>query len=233
MPNVARPGTAASPGPRIWTRPTAVGRPAHVNRPVAVPQRAQMNPNFYQNRWRAMEHQRNLYVRPAPRPYAHAPYVHGGHRYYAYHPYAYHAYRPFYWGRGFYPFGTFVASLGATALFLDFANTQYGYDDGTWYQPVNGGYDVVTAPVGAVIPGLPSDAELVAPDTYYYGGTFYAYDGGRYRVIAPWAGLVVSRLPPGGEEVMLGAQRYVRFGSILYQPIFQDGAYRYEVVEVR
>jgi hypothetical protein len=192
-----------------------------------------VNPSFYQNRWRDMRYRQNTFVRPAPRPYARPPYVHGGHRYYAYHPYRYHAYRPHHYGPGFYPFGAFVGSLAAGALFLDIANTRYGYADGVWYTPVSGGYDVVTAPIGAVVPVLPSGAEQVAPDVYYYAGAYYQYVGGRYRVIAPWAGLVVSSLPPGGEEVAIGAQRYVRFGNTYYQPIVVDGQYRYEVVEVR
>jgi hypothetical protein len=176
---------------------------------------------------------RNTYVRPAYRPYDRPPYVHGGHRYYSYHPYGYHPYRPHDWGPTFSPFGAFVTSLAATAIILDIGGTPYAYDEGVWYAPDEGGYDVVTAPVGGVVAALPSDAELVAPDVYYYGGAYYRRSGGRFHVITPWAGLVVSNLPPGGEEVAIGAQRYVRFGSTYYQPIFQNGRYGYEVVEVR
>jgi hypothetical protein len=184
-------------------------------------------------RGRDLHYQRNTYVRPATAPYARAPYVHGGHRYYAHHPYAYHRYHPHTWGAGFYPFGAFVGSLAATAIFVDIADSQYAYDQGVWYAPDESGYDVVTAPVGGVVPELPSDAELVAPGVYYYGGAYYERFGGGFRVVQPWAGLVVSSLPPGGEEVVIGSQHYVRFGATTYQPIIVDGQPRYEVVEVR
>jgi hypothetical protein len=186
------------------------------------------------NQGRDIHYQRNTAVRPPVQAYSRPPYVHGGHRYYAHHPYDYHPYHPYFWGAGFQPFGAFFASLAATAILIDIADTQYGYADGTWYAPVDGGYDVVTAPVGAVIPSLPGDAEQVAQDTYYYGGAYYQQlSDGSYRVVTPWAGLVVSQLPPGGEEIEVGDQHYVRFGSTYYQPIIVDGQYRYEVVEVR
>lgn len=185
------------------------------------------------NQGHDVHYQRNTFVRPAPQAYSRAPYVYGGHRYYAHHPYGYHPYRPFFFGPRFHPFGAFFASLAATAIFVDIADTQYAYDQGTWYAPVEGGYDVVTAPVGAQIATLPGDAEQVAPDVYYYGGAYYQAVGGGYQVITPWAGLVVSQLPPGGQDVVIGSQHYVLFGSTYYQPIIVDGQYKYEVVEVR
>jgi hypothetical protein len=186
------------------------------------------------NQGRDVHYQRNTFVRPAPQPYSRPPYVHGGHRYYAHHHYDYHPYRPHYWGAGFYPFGAFFTSLAASAILIDIADTQYQYAQGVWYAPVEGGYDVVTAPVGAVVPGLPSDAEQVAQDVYYYGGAYYQQNAdGSFTVVTPWAGLVVSQLPPGGEEITIGDQSYVRFGATYYQPIVQDGQYMYEVVEVR
>jgi hypothetical protein len=185
------------------------------------------------NQGRDAHVRRNTYVRPAPQPYARPPYVHGGHRYYSHHPYAYHRYHPHFYGPSFHPFGVFLGSLAATAIFVDIADTQYGYDEGVWYAPVEDGYDVVTAPVGAVVPGLPGDAEEVAPGVFYYAGAYYQRFGDRYRVVTPWAGLVVSSLPPGGEEVVVGTQHYVRFGSTYYQPIILDGQPRYEVVELR
>ena len=49
----------------------------------------------------------------------------------------------------------------------------------------------------------------------------------------PTAGALVSNLPEGGEEVKIGDQTYVQFGETYYQPIQNNGANMYEVVQVK
>jgi len=73
----------------------------------------------------------------------------------------------------------------------------------------------------------------VAPGVYYYAGAYYQWNGGGYTVVAPQAGTVVNQLPPGGEEITIGNQTYIRFGETYYQPILVNGQPAYEVVEVR
>jgi hypothetical protein len=233
------PQMAPQPRPVAPTRNFAqprVGRPIYTSpgaRNVAVPHGRPGNTYVRVDRGHDVHVQRNTYVRPAPRPYARAPYVYGGHRYYAYHPYYYHAYSPFFFGPAFVPFGVFVGALAATAIIVNVADTPYRYDQGVWYAPTDGGYDVVTAPVGAFVPTLPPGAVAVAPNTYYYGGAYYAPTVGGYTVVAPQAGTVVDQLPPGGEEVTIGDQTYVRFGDTYYLPFLDNGQPRYEVVQVQ
>jgi hypothetical protein len=220
----------ATPAPQR-TAPTTSGRTGNVNtgtRNVNV-----QNQNVTVNRSRDVHVHHNTVVRPAPRAYARPPYAYGGRRYYAHHAYAYHRYTPFYWGRGFYPFGAFVATLGAAAVAVTVANTAYHYYSGVWYLPASGGYTVVTAPVGGVITTLPPEAVVVSGSTYYYGGAYYDKSAEGYKVVAPQAGTVVEKLPPGGEEVTIGEHKYVKFGDTYYQPIERDGKQMYEVVEVK
>jgi hypothetical protein len=176
---------------------------------------------------------RNTFVRPAPRPYVRAPHVYGGRRFYAYHPYAFHRYRPFYFGPRFFPFGTFVVTLGAGAAVVGSGDASYYYDEGVWYLPDNDGYDVVSAPVGATIVALPAGATAVTDDVYYYGGVYYQRGSDGYTVVTPMAGTVVDNLPPGGEVVTLGDQTFVRFGDTYYQPISVDGQDKWEVVQIQ
>jgi hypothetical protein len=176
---------------------------------------------------------RTTVVRTGPRPYTRAPYAYRGRRYYSYNPYVYHRYTPYRWGPAFYPVGAFVGGVAATAIIVTAANQQYRYNQGVWYVPSGGGYEVVPAPVGAVVPALPPGAVGLGGNEYYYGGTYYQRTSGGYIVVAPQAGTVVENLPPGGEEVTIGDQVYVRFGETYYQPIDLGGRPGYEVVQVR
>ena len=92
---------------------------------------------------------------------------------------------------------------------------------------------MVTAPVGAMVTTLPAQATVVNNNNYYYGGAYYEKSGGEYKVVAPQAGTVVDELPPGGEEVTIGDQKYVKFGETYYQPFEDNGKKKYEVVEVK
>jgi len=189
--------------------------------------------NVRVDRSRDINVQRNTAVRAAPRPYTRAPYAHGGRRYYGHHSYAYHRYTPYAWGGAYRPFGAFVATVAATAIIVSVANTQYRYNQGVWYAPVSGGYNVVTAPVGATVATIPSQATVVNNNNYYYGGAYYEKTGDKYKVVAPQAGTVVDELPAGGEEVTVGEHKYVKFGDTYYQPIEENGKKKYEVVEVK
>ena len=173
----------------------------------------------------------------AYRPYTRPPYRHGGFVYFSYRPYFYHPYTPFFWGPVWHPWGFFVAALATTAIIVSVENAQYHYDQGVWYQPYNGGYQVVSAPVGGTITTLPPNAQTVVVNetvnNYYYGGDFYEKTEKGYSVVPATAGTIVPHLPEGGKEVKVGDQTYVQFGEIYYQPIQVDGKDMYEIVEVK
>jgi hypothetical protein len=170
------------------------------------------------------------------RPYRRPPHIYGGRRFYAYNPYFYHPYRPFFWGPLWHPWGFFVASLATTAIILSVENQRYYYNEGVFYEPTNGGYTVVPAPIGATIATLPPNTQTVPVNetthNYYYGGTYFQQSDNGYTVVAPTAGTIVENLPQGGTEVTIGNQRYVRFGETYYQPIQMNGKVMYEVVAV-
>lgn len=113
---------------------------------------------------------------------------------------------------------------------------QYYYDQGVFYLKGDGGYTVVSAPLGAVIKTLPSGYETITLEdntkNYYYGGTFYEKISTGYKVVAPLAGSVVEHISEGGEEVKMGDVTYVKLGETYFQPIQQDGKNMYEVADV-
>jgi hypothetical protein len=141
--------------------------------------------------------------------------------------------------------GPFVADESAIPSFSyyhyykteEVADGEYWYDQGVFYIKADGGYTVVSAPVGAKIKTLPSGYETITLDdntkNYYYGGAFYEKTSSGYTVVAPLAGSVVTNVSEGGEEVKLGDITYVKLGETYYQPIKLDGKNKYEVVDVQ
>jgi hypothetical protein len=177
---------------------------------------------------------RNTVVRPATGGYARAPYAYGGRRFYGNHGYRYHGYRGYGgWGAHWHPVGAVVGAVAVGATAVAVANMTYSYYAGVWYAPYGTGYTVVSAPIGATVTTVPSQAVQVENNYYYYGGTYYEKEGDEYTVVPPEAGTVVENLPEGGEEVTVGDRKYVKFGETYYQPIEEDGEPMYEVVEVR
>jgi hypothetical protein len=125
---------------------------------------------------------------------------------------------------------------GQDNLFETPVADEYWYDQGVFYLKADGGYTVVSAPIGAKIKTLPSGYETITLDdntkNYYYGGAFYEKTSAGYTVVAPTAGSVVSNVSEGGEEVKLGDVTYVKLGETYYQPIQLNGKNMYEVVAV-
>lgn len=113
---------------------------------------------------------------------------------------------------------------------------EYWYDEGVFYLKGDGGYTVVSAPIGAKIKTLPKGYETITLDdntkNYYYGATFYEKTSSGYTVVAPIAGAVVTNVSEGGEELKLGDVTYVKLGETYYQPIQENGKNMNEVVDV-
>ena len=223
------------PGQRDVSKPSGTGGGGH-NRVNIDNSRGDVNINIDNSKDVRIHNQRNTVVRHNPPGYYHRPpYYWGGHRYYCYHPYVYHPYTPFYWGPVWHSWGFFVATLAATAVVVSVNNAKYHYDQGVWYEPSNGGYTVVQAPVGGSVTSIPSGSQTVVVNNttnYYYGGAYYEKEGGSYTVVPPQAGAVVDNLPEGGEEVKIGDQTYVKYGETYYAPVQVDGKDKYEVVQV-
>jgi hypothetical protein len=149
------------------------------------------------------------------------------------HPYYYHPYRPYYWGPHWHPLGFFLSALAADAIWFNFSNQRYWYDDGCFYLPQNGGYAVVAAPIGALVASLPPGYETPVVDgvTYYFfAGVFYTDTGQGYQVIAAPPGAVIYQLPDGAVDQQIAGQDFLVYNNTWYEPISQDGQDAYEVV---
>jgi hypothetical protein len=150
------------------------------------------------------------------------------------HPYYYHPYHPYSWGPHWHPLGFFLSSLAADAIWFNFNNQRYWYDDGCFYLSQNGGYAVVAAPPGAIVSSLPPGYETpVASDgqTYYYfAGVFYVQTGQGYQVVAAPPGAVISNLPQGAVDQQINGEDFLVYNNTFFEPISQDGQDAYEVV---
>jgi len=90
----------------------------------------------------------------------------------------------------YYPsVGYSLLTLPGTRLAVNFGARHLFFNAGVWFEPVRtGGYVVVPAPLGAVVPVLPpAYATVPVPGgTYYYANeTYYAPTRGGFVVVAP------------------------------------------------
>ena len=88
--------------------------------------------------------------------------------------------------------GTMLASPPAESTTVTVASTPYYYSDNAFYMPVMQGtevvYEVVPAPVGAVIPTLPPDCttrDISGVTHWICGESAYVQASGGYQVVAP------------------------------------------------
>lgn len=112
---------------------------------------------------------------------------------------------------------------------------EYRYDAGVFYEPANGGYQVVPPPIGAIVPSLPPDnVPVMVGDVtyYYYGGVFYLPGQDGYQIVAAPAGAIVYNLPDGCTQVQAGTITYLQYNGDYYQPIQYNGQPAYEVVDI-
>jgi hypothetical protein len=150
-------------------------------------------------------------------------------------------YSPSYW-RWYYPPGYFLLRLTATAILLSAVTSNNGnavyYDNGVYYQEVNGGYEVIPAPAGASVTALPEGfitTYVEADEYYYYLGTFYQVDSttGHYVVINAPAGAIVPYLPEDYEQVIVDGENYYLFANTYYRPYYDEGEVVFVVVDVQ
>jgi uncharacterized protein DUF6515 len=115
-------------------------------------------------------------------------------------------------------------------------NVEYRYDAGVFYEPANGGYEVVAPPFGAIVPGLPPgyvSMQVGGENYYYFGGAFFVQAGdGGYQVVRAPAGAIVYNLPDGAIPVQAGTITYLQYNGDYYQPIQYNGQNAYEVADL-
>jgi len=108
----------------------------------------------------------------------------------------------------------------------------YYYSDGLYYQDINGGYQEVYPPVGAIIPQPPDGALQVfaGNQVYYYaGGAFYVWQpDGTYAIAPTPIGVLVPELPPGAVQVAANGTVAYQFNGVYYEPVFVNGVTQYE-----
>ena len=89
---------------------------------------------------------------------------------------------------------------------------RYYYSGGVWYAPRPGGFVVIGAPVGFLVPVLPPyyNTVWVAGVPYYYANdTYYAWDAAQngYQVVDPPAGAdTASTQPPPSDDLFIYPQ---------------------------
>lgn len=131
-----------------------------------------------------------------------------------------------------FAFGRRLAVLPFGFLTLNIGGVPYYYDDGIYYQPIDGQYQEVYPPVGADLAQPPDGAIQVyaGGQTYYYaGGAFYVQQPDGSFVIAPTPiGVVVPELPPGAAQVWANGAMAYQFNGIYYRPVFVNGVTQYQ-----
>lgn len=164
-----------------------------------------------------------------------------GRAYYGYYNY----YRPFIGFRlnvlpyGYYPFY--------------YGPDQYYYSGGLFYRQYENDYQVVTPPVGAEVPNLPKEAELVTIDGidyYEYKGVYYTLgtnkDGKSVYIVAGKDGVlnttdgpvdthqigdIISALPDGCREVTIKNEKYfVSPDDVYYEEVINGNTTSYRVI---
>jgi len=161
--------------------------------------------------------------------------------YYSY----YNFYRPFLGFRiGVLPYGYYPFSYGPN---------QFYYSGGLFYQQNNNQYEVVVPPVGAEVPTLPQDANLVTIDGidyYEYKGVYYTEgqnaDGATVYIVAGKDGIlnttdgpvdthqigeIITQLPEGCREVTIKNEKYfVSPNDVYYEEVVDGNNISYRVI---
>lgn len=161
--------------------------------------------------------------------------------YYSY----YNFYRPFLGFRiGVLPYGYYPFNYGPN---------QFYYSGGLFYQQNNNQYEVVVPPVGAEVPSLPQDANLVTidgVDYYEYKGVYYTQgqnaDGATVYIVAGKDGVlnttdgpvdthqigeIITQLPDGCREVTIKNEKYfVSPTDVYYEEVVDGDKISYRII---
>jgi hypothetical protein len=133
-----------------------------------------------------------------------------------------------------------VASLPPRREVIVVSGSTYYYADGVYYAQAPSGYEVVPAPVGAVVEHPPQNVTNVYVDGREYGydqGTYYEpqppgdEEGAAptYEVIAPPVGATVPSLPEGAEKRDVEGNTYFFYTETFYKPFYSGSDVVYMV----
>jgi hypothetical protein len=153
--------------------------------------------------------------------------------------------------------GTVIRKLPRHYFVFFWGPAQYYYCDGLFYEVAAGGsYEIAEPPVGAEVPTLPANAEVITIDGtlyYEYNGVYYQSvvkpDGKIAYVVAgkdgilnthrptdpglPLVGDMTDQLPDGARSVILSSKTYwVTPDNVYLEEVRKDGKLRYRVVWV-
>jgi hypothetical protein len=127
-----------------------------------------------------------------------------------------------------------VAKPPADAVKVESFGQAYSYSKGMFFKQSAGGWEVVAAPVGAVIPEKPVGAATVfgnnKPHTYY-AGTFYVYDAATkgYAVVQPPVGATVDYLPQSATKGEWNGSTHYEYAGTHYKPYYRGSSVVYTV----
>jgi hypothetical protein len=138
------------------------------------------------------------------------------------------------WRDAFRPVGTKLAKPPADAVKVESFGQAYTYSKGMFFKQEAGGWVVVAAPLGAVIPEKPVGASTVfgnnKPHTYY-AGTFYVYDAATkgYAVVQPPVGATVDYLPESAAKGDWNGSTHYTYAGTHYKPYYRGSSVVYTV----
>jgi hypothetical protein len=166
-------------------------------------------------------------------------------RYRNYNGYGYNNNR--YYGRNYYPspyrftynypyWGQRYTSLSFSYNVIPFGGIGYCYNNGIYYRPFGGYYQVVAPPIGLSISVLPFGYSRVYVGSYpyyYYGGIYYQQYNNSYQVVDPPLGAKLPALPNNAREVLINGDRYFEDNGTYYMEEYNINNQRlYTVVGV-
>ena len=108
---------------------------------------------------------------------------------------------------------------------------------GRFFLNTPGGFQPVSAPVGATLATLPVGyvkVDVQSTSYFYHHGAFFRRDPGHqaYLVVDPPVGATVPSIPPGYEHVYIDSLRYYKLGEVYYRSFYRRGVRVFKVVDI-
>ncbi len=117
--------------------------------------------------------------------------------------------------------------------YIPYHNSRYYYHSGFFYSPFDTYYQVVFAPVGIKVWGLPWGYRrfYVGPTLYYYyGGTYYRNYNTTYEVVEAPLGSILPELPQGAKTAVINNHKYYELNGTYYAETLRGDETWYTVV---
>jgi hypothetical protein len=143
--------------------------------------------------------------------------------------------------RNYYPdyrrpysfYGQRYTSFYGYRYHVPYMGLNYYYSGGFFYQPFDSYFQVIAAPIGIRIYGLPWGYRkwYIGPSLYYYyGGTYYRNVNNYYEVVDAPMGSILPELPSGSKSVVINDQQYFEKNGTYYKETLKDGETWYTIV---